>query len=168
MYMQIIEFYREERGNNNGDTLEEILNWPDGALEVDHDYIQWLFPSNEQSQLNGDAPTLTKEESNIFFAESDLSNKVQKSFHRFLRFLGMHLVNDEVVSLTDDIPEALSYFNHNFLRITRCLKSLRLTNNEHLAKALYKGMERYKAEFSPNTWDHWTKAVSDNLWSTFT
>jgi hypothetical protein len=48
------------------------------------------------------------------------------------------------------------------------LKSLRLTNNEHLAKALYKGMERYKAEFSPNTWDHWTKAVSDNLWSTFT
>ena len=76
--MKIVEFYRGERGYScaddiamrerdhipvRGDTLDEIMKWPDEWLEEDHDYIQWLFPSTEPSQMNSAAPTLTRDES---------------------------------------------------------------------------------------------------------
>lgn len=49
--MEIVKFYRGERGNQNGDMLDDILTWKFGALDMDHDFIQWLFPSNEPSQM---------------------------------------------------------------------------------------------------------------------
>ena len=163
--MKLVDFYREEIGNTNGHKWSEIMSWSDGAWEMDHDYIQFMFPSNEPSQLNGDAPTMTKEESDIFIADSTLTSKVGESFNRFLSFLGMRLEGDEVVSTTGELPEVLRHFNHNFLRITRCLKALRLTGNEVLANAFYKGLEKYKENVSANTWSHWSNAVSQPLWN---
>ena len=64
--MQVIEFYRGVRGNTNGHMLDDILSWSNDALEIEHDYVQWLFPSNVSSNFNCDAPVLTKEESLIF------------------------------------------------------------------------------------------------------
>lgn len=172
--MQIVEFYRGERGNTNGIPLEEILTWSNGALEMDHDWVQWVFPSNEQSMLNGDAPTLTKAESLIFEADVELQQKVKTSFIRFLDFLGFELVQDDETILikpmvaTEKRPRPneaiLGVFNHNMLRMTRLLKSLRCTGLNRYAVAMYDALRPHKEYYSPNTWGHWTRAVFDPLW----
>lgn len=166
--MQIVEFYRGNRGNQNDDYLEQMLTWTDGALEMDHDWVQWAFPSNEPSMLNGESPVLSKAESEAFEADPELQVKVQHTFNRFLEFLGFEMTceNDvvEIKTRYDGLPLILQGFNHNMLRITRVLKSLRLTGNTRYAVAFYDALRPFKSCFSPNTWSYWEDAVFQPLW----
>lgn len=168
--MKIVEFYRGERGNGEGHTLAEIMTWSNGALEVDHDYVQWMFPSNERSMLNGDAPTMTKQESQVFEADPELQEKVKQSFVRFLEFLDFKLVQDDETGVKiepkdENIPWFIrGPFNHNMLRVTRVLKCLRLTGNTKYAVAFYTALLEFKNLLSTNTWSYWQGAVFDPLW----
>lgn len=171
--MKIVDFYRGECGNTNGVLLTEIWTWSHGAMEMDHDWVQWVFPSPEQSQLNGDAPTLSKAESTIFCSDPELQDRVRTSLLRMLDFLGFYLAqDDEMVKIeriepTEERPNPqwwLGAFNHNMLRVTRVLKSLRSTGLHRYALALYDALRPYKEKMSPNTWGHWTRAVFDPLW----
>lgn len=165
--MKIVEFYRGERGNQNGDMLEEIWNWPHGFWEADHDFVQWLFPSNEQSRMNHAAPVLTAEESAIFSSDPELQNRVKQSFIHMLDFLEFKLARDDDVIVIEpkvETPWWLKRFNHNMLRVTRILKCLRLTGLERYAKAFYEALQPFQPTLSVNSWEHWAKAVSDDLW----
>lgn len=171
--MKVVEFYRGERGNHVGAKLADVMTWDHGWLEMDHDYIQWMFPSNEMSQLNCDAPEMTWEESQIFQADPELQEKVKQSFVKFLDFLGLKLERDDdeiVVGLVESTegrphPQRWMYsFNHNMLRVTRVIKSLRLTGLDRYAKALYKVLETQRPRFSDNTWRFWYAATYDPLW----
>jgi len=159
---KIVDFYREECGNNNGHMLKEILSWSNGALEMDHDYIQWLFPSNEQSNFNCDAPTLTQEEAAIFQADPSLKEKVRESFQRILKFFEFD--GEETIKPTQEVPLWLQAFNHNMLRATRVIKSLRLLGLDAEAAAFYKCLEGFKDRVSGNTFEYWRAAAQDPLW----
>lgn len=166
--MKIVEFYKGLRGNTNGDKLADILTWTDGQLEVDHDWVQWTFPSNEPSMLNGDAPTMTKAESQAFLDDPELSAKVLVSAERFFDFLGFRTAG-EIIMVEAKEPENVPWwlrgaFNHNCLRVTRLLKSLRLTGNGRHAVAFYEALVPYKHTVSQNTWSHWYGATFEPLW----
>jgi hypothetical protein len=167
--MKIVEFYRGERANNAGHTLEEILTWSNGALEMDHDWVQWVFGSNERSMLNGEAPTLTKEESDIFKSDPELQEKVKQSFIRILRFLDFKLSKDGEEILIEPKDENVPWwirgaFNHNMLRVTRILKCLRLTGNDRYAVAFFDALREFKDKLSTNTWGYYHSAVFEPLW----
>lgn len=165
--MKVVNFYREERGNNVGHTLSEILTWTNGALEMEHDWVQWVFPSNEASMLNGEAPVLTEDESKIFQADPELREKMKQSLVRFLDFLDMKLIQEgpPVIAAKDEnVPWWLRQFNHNMLRVTRCMKSLRLCGLTEYATALYDCLRAYKDRVSPNTWSYWKDAIFEPLW----
>jgi len=164
----IVDFYRGERGNCNGHRLDDILTWNNGQLEMDHDYIQWIFPSNEPSMMNGDAPVMTREDCQVFQSDPELQEKVKQAFVRFLSFLEFKLVEDEpnsvlIVSATDT-PWWLRRFNHTMLRVTRMLKSLRLTGLEQYAAAMFEALQPYKSMVSENTWNFWHDAARADLW----
>ena len=36
--------------------LEDVLQWDDEKLERTHDYIQWMFPTDQESAFNASAP----------------------------------------------------------------------------------------------------------------
>lgn len=164
---QIIDFYEDKCGNAEGDMLQEILQWSNYELEVDHDYIQFLFPSNEASQMNVNAPVITKEECEYF--QANLKDKIKTSFIRILDFLQFRLIEDKNFILVEPIDnqtlEWIKSFNHNFLRTTRILKCLRLTGNEQYAIAFYNGLRNFKHLVSKNSWSYWEKAIFDPLWS---
>lgn len=175
---RLIDFYRDEIGNTNGNTRQEILGWSDGALEMDHDYIQWLFPSNEPSNFNCDAPTLTQEEATIFQADPELREKVKESFVRILKFFEFELSEEDYQDEHSIIPGWkmpvvtpkrkfflwLRAFNHNMLRATRVIKSLRLLGLDAEAAAFYKCLEGFQARVSGNTFEYWRAAAQDPLW----
>src|SRR4029079_18828704 len=117
----------------SGRTLDDILQWDDDALEEVHDFIQWLFPLNEASGANWNAPILTRDDIQAFRGDAALRGALRRSLVRMLSFYGFELQDD---SPSASIGRAAGWaersrnwmrpVNHNHLRLTRIMKSLSL------------------------------------------
>ncbi len=113
MPSRLIAFLSGQGRDAAGRTLDEILALPDGELESRHDYIQWLFPLMEPSRAVPGSPVLTAEERNLISTDSSIGTNLLRSAARMERF---YEANDHW----------LRGFDHNHLRITRIIRSLRL------------------------------------------
>jgi hypothetical protein len=127
----LIPFYYGQEANNNHVTLQQILNWDDGQLEDVHNYIQWLFPLATPSGPNPTAPVLDQATIQTFQNDVLLKAQLLRSFRRMLTFYGLQM--DEATRVITRAPNFntraamwLTPANHNFLRITRIIHSLRL------------------------------------------
>ncbi|KAJ8360119.1 hypothetical protein SKAU_G00166440 [Synaphobranchus kaupii] len=118
----------------DGIYIEEILNKWRGdyeKLEHNHTYIQWLFPLREQG-LNFYAQELTQVEIKVGFKEFQSSREAKRRFLLayavMLDFFGITLLdkNGNVTKASNwqDRFQHLNESQHNYLRITRILKSL--------------------------------------------
>ena len=121
---EIIKFY-QFKDSSCRHALSDIWDWSNDQLEVEHDFIQWIFPLNEASSYNPDAPVLSIEDIKEFRNSPELQFRVLVSAHTFMRFL--------YSTVNNWCTEA----NHNHLRITRMLKSLRLLGLELVALNCY-------------------------------
>jgi hypothetical protein len=165
---RLLDFYRGEGMDCEGRSLDDILAWPDDDLEAVHDFIQWLFPLPEPSQFNPDAPVLTEADIAAFKSDPVLRANLSKSFDRILGFLGFALAGDGKVVEGDNfsarIPDVWAMSNHNWLRISRILRSLTLLGMESQAQALYERLSAYfvsrKFPIPANTFRYWTDAVN--------
>ena len=88
--MKLVEFYRGEIPNNDGVFVDDILEYSYGQLEVDHSYVQWLFPLKERSMFNVDAPLLKDSEIVLFKSDPELKSKFLKSAYMMLDYFGMY------------------------------------------------------------------------------
>jgi hypothetical protein len=166
---QLIDFYRGTGTDTEGRRLDDILAWGDGRLEAVHDFIQWLFPLPEPSRFNPDAPLLTPEDVAAFGKDPALRASLRRSFERVLTFLGLARTADgEVVEGPNFARRAAGvwdYPNHNWLRVTRILRSLHLLGLEVEAIALYRRLEdfhgRRRFPIGDDTFQYWTDAVHD-------
>lgn len=163
---QLLSFYRCEGHDGQGRSLDAILAWSDDELEEVHDFIQWLFPLPEPSQYNPDAPLLTEGDIQVFRSEPKLQVNLRRSFDRILEFLGLAWKDGSVVegpSFEVRRPEVWDFPNHNWLRITRILRSMRLLGLEAEAQALYAWLEkaflRHRFPIGQDTFTYWTSAV---------
>src|SRR5262249_56637134 len=127
---RLVDFYRGAGTDTGGRRLAEIWAWGDDDLEAVHDFIQWLFPLPEPSRFNPDAPRLTEADIATFRGDPLLQDHLTRSFERILSFLGLALGPDGKVvegpNLAARAPDVWASPNHNWLRITRILRSLSL------------------------------------------
>lgn len=151
----LIAFYRGEATDAAGRRIEEILAWSDGELEAVHDYIQWLFPLSEPSVFSSSAPIVTPAVARSFRDDPALRATLTRAFDRFLEFLGLESRRTpaglEIVRGPRFAERSRTWLhpgNHNFLRITRVLKSLRLLGLEDLAEGFLLGLEEIYREHS--------------------
>lgn len=162
---RLLNFYRLEERDSEGRMLQEIWAWDDDDLEHCHDFIQWMFPLDEPSALNADAPMVTKEDRAAFRSESQLQSAMRRSLSIFLVFLGLAITADGRVVPGAQFDRRLSlwkYPNHNWLRITRVLKSLRLLGFEKEAKMLWdclKQLHENDGLVSDDSFSYWRDAV---------
>jgi hypothetical protein len=162
----LIDFYRLQKPDSEGRTLEEIWNWPDEELESCHDFIQWMFPLDEPSAFNPDAPLVTKEDQAAFRADPQLQKAMRRSFSVFLAFLGLTLAQDGSVARAENFNRRISLWkhpNHNWLRITRVLKSLRLLGFDHEARAFWlflKDLHDKEGFAFANSLEYWKQAMA--------
>ena len=68
-----MRFYRGDGTDSEGRRLEDILRWDDQTLEYVHDFIQWLFPLDEPSAVNPNAPLVTRVDRDAFAADETLA-----------------------------------------------------------------------------------------------
>ncbi|MGB4347058.1 MAG: opioid growth factor receptor-related protein [Burkholderiaceae bacterium] len=96
-----------------GRMLSDIWQLTDDEMETCHDYIQCVFPLDQESGAVPNAPVLTKEDMADIKSSPVAISNLKQSAQWFYQFLCR---NDQW----------LAPANHNHLRITRLIKSLRL------------------------------------------
>lgn len=171
---EILSFYRNESVPCGGFFTDIVNRWSDQHWEQSHDFIQWLFPLKTPSNFNPDAPLLTDDDVEQFVKCKDLEGNVFQAFIRCMKFLGLngrlvwrdvheHSTNEWAVSKADNFAEreeVWSKINHNWLRITRVMASLRLLKYDPLADAFFKCLcDLYNEGYgSAESFSYWQKA----------
>ncbi|KAI9766735.1 MAG: hypothetical protein M1840_006379 [Geoglossum simile] len=151
-------------------TLDSILSRPDSWLEYSHDYIQILFPLPEPSPFNYFAPTVDSATFEAFRARPELRTRLKESFLRILKFFGFVLADNDGDIQVEPAPDfasaSRSWFrptDHNHLRITRVIRSLRVLGLEDEALAFFVALkvlaERYRERISKNSVMYWERAA---------
>jgi hypothetical protein len=168
---RIVAFYSGEAPDDRGRSLQDMQSQSLDQLEYNHDYIQWLFPLPERSGANPRAPLLSAPDIRAFADSAVLRDNLLRSLSVMLRFYGLELVESPgglEVRPGDTFAQRsevwLTPYNHNFLRITRILRSLTLLGCAEHAAALFKCLESIYREhhrvIGPETFRYWTAARS--------
>ena len=128
-----LRFYRNEcKCVPDGDFVDVIHERWFGRhelLERHHGYIQWLFPLREAG-MNFEAQTLMRFEADAIRADDACRARVLRSYELMLDFYGMRLADKATGGIGRRAAghaaqyENLNTSGHNFLRVTRILKSL--------------------------------------------
>jgi opioid growth factor receptor-like protein len=149
---ELLQFYAGSGTDDRGRTLDDIWGFSREDLERVHDYIQWLFPLAEPSAFNPGAPLVDGETAARFRADAELRRRLECSLDVMLRFY-----------FDDAAREWLTPHNHNFLRLTRILKSLTLLGAPDRAEELFLRLEEIHREhpsiIGARTLEYWRAAV---------
>ena len=99
--------------NSNNWLLSDIWKFNDTQIENTHTFIQWVFPTDEPSRATPGSPVLNEEQIIEIQNSEQAKQNLSKSADWFFNFLRRN-----------------NYWrkahDHNHLRITRVIKSLRL------------------------------------------
>ena len=120
--MSLVDFLNGTGPDHQGRYLRDIWDLDDNAIEQTHDFIQWIFPLTEKSMSVPGAPTLSVEDIEAIRTSKIIQANLERSAQWYLRFLQR---NDHWIKAYD----------HNHLRITRAIKSLRLLVSQETAEA---------------------------------
>ena len=157
--------------DDDGRTFDEILGWDDARLEMVHDYIQWIFPLPERSGANPWAPVLDAAAIAAIRGSAEMQRRPRAAFLRMLAFYGFAPEGDRVVEGPRFGAASRNWLhagNHNHLRLTRMLRSLRVLGLEREAAALWEALrvlyERERAAgrrtITAETFGFWERAAT--------
>lgn len=150
----IVDFLMGRGADNRGRTLEQVLAKSDEWWEDTHDFIQWVFPTDQKSQFNSSAPVLDSPMI-VELAGSDTVRanmlRIYKRAREFWKLDG------------DEPPFWARRGDHNHLRQTRALISLNMLGIVDEASGLYQDLTRIAGKVpgavSPETLRFWSLAV---------
>ena len=117
--------------------INDIWNFTNEQLEYNHKYIQWIFPIKERSKYNIFAPKIYDIQK---YLDPIIQENIKKSFIMMLHFYGLKLEKNKIIQdiyFNEISKKWLLKNNHNFLRITRILKCLRLFDLQEEAKMFF-------------------------------
>jgi len=164
---KLIAFYRQEGTDDRGRRIDEIWSFSLEELEAVHDYIQWLFPLAERSAFNPGAPLLDDETIAPFREDATLRGNLERSLRVMLDFYGLAIAGQEILrvpTFTERSRNWLTPYNHNFLRLTRILKSLSLLGLDDRATQLMaclEGIDRHRpGVIGAETMRYWRAAAA--------
>jgi hypothetical protein len=118
--MVLMSFLSGETPDFAGRYLADIWEFDDDQVEATHDFIQLVFPLLEPSRSSFHGVHLSQEEVDVIKKLPHITRNLKNSAHWFLGFLKRN-------------PAWKGRFNHNQLRITRAIRSLRVLVSDHEA-----------------------------------
>lgn len=143
MSSDIISFYENKKTKKTRHLLKDVLVKGNNWFERTHDYIQWLFPLDEKSACNKDAPILSINDITYFNTNFVVAANFECSVIRFIHFLGLGVTNGldnfknpQFEIINEDQLYTWQEMNHNSLRITRFLASTTMFGHYNFANNL--------------------------------
>lgn len=136
-------------------------------LEYNHSYIQWLFPLNERSSHNKKAPILTEKEISEIRHNEKIKENLIHSLDIMLNFYGLQRANDTTQMIRQKRFHSikkrwLRKNNHNFMRITRIIKCLKMCGLGEYAIGFYNELFNIYQENKTiigDSIDYWHNAI---------
>lgn len=132
-----------------GRQIEAVFAMDDHALERHHDFIQWLFPLPEPSRAVPGSPVLTSGDRMAIAGSATALAHLAAAADRMSRFY----------ATTD---AWLAPHDHNHLRISRIIRSLRLlvgdTAADRFRDDLLEQMTLRGGRVNAQSLEHWQKA----------
>lgn len=141
---QLLGFYLGSHPDHRGRMLAEIVQQDDFWLEQTHDFIQWLFPTNELSRASLHAPLVDARTRHAFMTDDLLRQHMRVALARMMRFLGLRFDGQHLTKAAnwrERKPDWFTSHSHNSLRITRILKSMTFLGLVDDAVNLQRGLE---------------------------
>ena len=111
--MDIVGFLAGKTPGHRGRTLSMVLAFSDERAEQTHDYVQWLFPLDEPSESVQGAPVLSDLDIDEIKKSPAARANLIRASEWFFQFLNRN-------------QRWIAKYDHNQLRITRAIRSLRL------------------------------------------
>ncbi|EKD14045.1 uncharacterized protein L3040_007951 [Drepanopeziza brunnea f. sp. 'multigermtubi'] len=168
--MNLIAFYEEKGTDLLGRSLLRILQWNEERLEKCHNYIQFLFPLPEMSNVNVNAPIIDRRVFDEFRLRPDLRRNLKMSFKKMLWFYGFRLETEGErikVCRGENFDQQSRIwdcrFDHNHLRITRIIRCLRVLGLEEEALAFRATLESSTINVSARSREFWRRAAKRSL-----
>jgi hypothetical protein len=165
---KIIQFYEKNSKDNYGRTLHEMQHYNYEQLENIHNYIQWMFPLREKSRVNLSAPLL-KDKDILYIKNSEkIKQNMLVSTLVITDFwgIGKEFLENKYYVKNDRIKNMITPKNHNFLRISRILKSHILFDMKNEAVLLFKCFEEIRNDGNQNiigeSFTSWENAIYSN------
>ena len=133
----------------SGKTIKEIYGYTDQLIESEHTFVQWLFPLDEPSRNVRNSPVLGPDEIALIMESPTAQGNLRKSANWYLSFLSRN-------------NHWIKRYDHNHLRITRVIKSLRLLVSDEAADGfridLYSLLASNKSVIPKETQQFWDNA----------
>ena len=140
-----------EGRDHRGRLATGVLGFSDEQLEAVHDYIQWLFPLPTRSAAQPSAPVLSSAEIQAIRADGRASSTLRQATERMLRFYR-------------DTSDWLTWQDHNHLRITRIINSLRLLLGPDEARRFHEAIlalhDAAGSPVNPHSLHFWSEAAA--------
>eukprot|EP00927_Polykrikos_kofoidii_P062699 TRINITY_DN57500_c0_g1_i1.p1 TRINITY_DN57500_c0_g1~~TRINITY_DN57500_c0_g1_i1.p1 ORF type:complete len:304 (+),score=45.98 TRINITY_DN57500_c0_g1_i1:76-987(+) len=166
---ELLRFYRGVGTDNLGRYFHDMMKFTHKEMESAHNYIQWLFPTDQHSTFNSRAPCLSPELQEQFMADETIMANLRRAFDLFCGFLGFQYDDSfQSIARTSDFEKKAKVWlstkgsqpNHNWLRCSRVLHSLSLLHELVRRDAFYAALERVYVDglISPKlskTLTHW-------------
>lgn len=152
----IVRFFMSDRVVTDalGYSVESLLNADDNYWERCHGFIQNAFPTREMSAYNVEALLVTDETVEYFKDHAELRDRQVELYYRFIRFL-------------NNVNWVTSY-NHNYLRVTRVIKSMALLGSRNCSDQLYSSVMKlydlspaYATMIGETTHNYWKEAYEN-------
>ncbi|EME45261.1 hypothetical protein DOTSEDRAFT_43628 [Dothistroma septosporum NZE10] len=168
----IVRFYGAEAAKDEeGRTLDDILNYEDGELEYHHDYIQVLFPLPEPSPVNPGAPLIKKGTRTAFLESEELRSQLFRAFTRMAGFYAFNVKGDAAAPALDTKPDFrklaqntwLTRVDHNHLRISRIIRCLRILGLHETAQVFHQALQDNAEGVSSRSLMYWERAATRPL-----
>lgn len=165
---EVLQFLRGEKIENYRHQIDAVTNFSDYDMEKYHDFIQWIFPTMEQSLAHPEAPTVDSHFAEELHKDSCALSGYCKGCKRFLHYIGFECSGNGNISSPADARPFYALPHHNFLSMTRALNSLRQTGHDECSKTLYaqimKELEEEPRNFVPReTVLYWMKTQRRSL-----
>ena len=137
---RIVLFLRGEAKNSDGKTIHDICKFTTQELEETHDYIQWLFPLVEWSEMVPGSPYLEPEDIEMIKSDELIQENILQSLSLMHHF---YETNDHWLQKGD----------HNHYRISRIIRSVVLLNKKENAEEFYQAILDRVEEKMPVTFE---------------
>jgi hypothetical protein len=168
---EIIAFYKGEPSSSPY-SLAEILEFTDSELEIIHNHIQWLFPTNDPRNKDTGKPFLTNEDILEFKNSKELQDNLWNSYDKMILFYGFCHNGKGGLVTGEDFKEKsknwLNKRNHNYLRLTRMISCLKSVGLDKQADALYNILcdiyKEHESKIGSTTMEFWKKAIDERLY----
>ncbi|KMO33723.1 opioid growth factor receptor-related protein [Methylobacterium aquaticum] len=136
--------------DGSGRSFPEVLGFDDAQIEGVHDFIQWLFPLREPSRAVPGAPVIGAAEAEAIRHDPWAQDSLTAARARMLFFYA-------------ETKGWLRPYDHNHLRITRILTSLRDLVGLEEARVFHERITALNraagSPVNPESLDFWRKAV---------